>query len=156
MLRHTHTHTAWVCPHLRPRGEEGAGHTVHVLGVDLDADVFEAHSVEAEATPQRAKVTLAGVRRDGDGVVQVTARQVVGGGAVHVALGGSSGPEVRRRCPHSLHLSLALFDKCEPKTHHTAVLGWNNAAVEGDKAAADECLQWATDISVRNSAVLLT
>lgn len=111
-MRHTHTHPAWFCPHLRPRGEEGAGHTVHVLGVDLDADIFEVHSVEAKAAPQRAKVTLAGVRRDGDGVVQVTARQVVGRGAVHVALGGSSGPGEKAvpSLSPSLSLSLALFD----------------------------------------------
>lgn len=105
----THTQPG-SAPHLRPRGEEGAGHTVHVLGVDLDADVVEAHSVEAEAASQRAKVTLAGVGRDGDGVVQVTARQVVAGCAVHIALGGSSGAVVRRQYPHCLHLYRALFD----------------------------------------------
>lgn len=48
-------------PHLRSRWEKGAGHTVHVLGIDLDADIIEAHCAKAEATPQWAKVTLASV-----------------------------------------------------------------------------------------------
>lgn len=105
----THTHTQpCPVPHLRSRWEKGAGHTVHVLGVDLDADIIEAHSVEAEGAPRRAKVTLAGVGRDSDGVVQVTARQVVASGAIHIALGESSVSEVRRHS-HSLSVSLSLY-----------------------------------------------
>lgn len=73
--------------HLRSRWEKSAGHTVHVLGIDLDADVIEAHSVKAETTPRRAKVTLASVGRNGDGVIEVAAWKVVAGGAVHIALG---------------------------------------------------------------------
>ncbi len=74
--------------HLRLRGEEGAGHSVHVLGVDLDAHLVEAHLVEVERARSRAQITLAGVRRDRDCVFQVTSRQVVTDGTVHVMLSG--------------------------------------------------------------------
>lgn len=57
---HKHTQPCPV-PHLRSWREKGAGHTVHVLGVDLDADIVEAHSMEAEAAPRGAKVTFAGI-----------------------------------------------------------------------------------------------
>lgn len=56
----TNTEPCYV-PHLRSRWEEGAGHTVHVLGIDLDADIIEAHGVKAEGTSRRAKITLASI-----------------------------------------------------------------------------------------------
>lgn len=34
-------------------------------------------------------------------------------------------------------------------THHTTILGWNNAAVEGDKAAADKRLLSVTEQSMK-------
>lgn len=74
--------------HLRLWGEEGAGHSVHVLRVDLDAHIVEAHLVEAERARSRAEITLAGVRRERDRVFQVTSRQVVTDGTVHVMLRG--------------------------------------------------------------------
>lgn len=74
--------------HLRLRGEEGAGDSVHVLRVDLDADVVEAHLVEVERTPSGADVALTGIRGEGDRVLQVTARQVVTDSTVHIMLSG--------------------------------------------------------------------
>lgn len=52
----------------------------------MDADVVEAHLVETERAPSRAQVALASVWRDGDGVLQVTTRQVVADCTVHVML----------------------------------------------------------------------
>lgn len=80
--------------HLGLRGEEGAGDSVHVLRVDLDADVVEANLVEVERAPSGAEVALAGVRGERDGVLQVTLRQVVTDGAVHIMLRGRGAPEV--------------------------------------------------------------
>lgn len=77
--------------HLRLRGEEGAGHPVHVLRVDLDAHIVEAHLVEVERARSRAEITLAGICRERDGVFQVTSRQVVTDGTVHVMLSGKEG-----------------------------------------------------------------
>lgn len=74
--------------HLRLRGEEGAGHPVHVLRADLDADVVEAHLMEADRAPSGADVALTGVGREGDCVPQVTSRQVVTDGAIHIMLIG--------------------------------------------------------------------
>lgn len=72
--------------HLRLRGEEGARHSVHVLGADLDADVAEAHLVKTQRASSRADVTLTSVRREGDRVPLVAPRQVVTDGAVHIVL----------------------------------------------------------------------
>lgn len=47
--------------HLRLRGEEGAGHSVQVLRVDLDADIVEAHLVEVQHAPSGADITLPGI-----------------------------------------------------------------------------------------------
>lgn len=73
--------------HLWLGGEEGAGHSVHVLRADVDADVVEAHLMQVERARWRADVTLTGIRRKCYGVFQVTPGQVVTDGAVHVMLG---------------------------------------------------------------------
>lgn len=64
---------------------------MHVLHVDLDADIVEAHFVKAKRASTGADVTLAGERAERERVLQVAARQVVADGAVHVALSGKGG-----------------------------------------------------------------
>ena len=76
--------------HLRLWGEEGAGHSVHVLWVDLDAHIVEAHLVEVEWARSRAEIAFAGVCRDRDRVFQVASRQVVTDGTVHIPLDGEN------------------------------------------------------------------
>lgn len=78
--------------HLRLWREEGAGHSVYVLWVDLDADIAEAHLMKAERARSGANVILAGIRRERDCVFLVTARQVVTDGAINIVL------SVKGRC----------------------------------------------------------
>lgn len=67
-------------------GEEGAGDSVQVLRVHLDADVVEAHLMEGQSACSGAEVALTSVRGDGDGVSHLAAWQVVTDGPVHAVL----------------------------------------------------------------------
>ena len=86
------------------RGEEAAGHPVDVLGVEVDADVVEAHLVDAERRVLGgAHVALAGEGGEGDGVPQVTVGQVVTDGSVHVALRTTNEPSTETRRSSWVH-----------------------------------------------------